>query len=223
MGDPKICASIQVNTTDQTISEAKRLGDTVDYIELRLDYRTEPISLKEVRDATHVPLIATNRCKEQGGYASEPDRLEVLREASEAGFEFIDLEILTPSVKHHVKSIQAWGCKVILSHHDFHVTPLLGFMQETRDKAARLGADVCKIIGTAESFMDNIVYLKFLKRNPGNISFGMGQHGVVSRVLSPYMGALFTYAASSSGRECAPGQLTPGEMSALYSVLKGGL
>ena len=191
------------------------------YIELRLDYQTSPLDLTEIRNATTKPLIATNRCQEQGGNAkgTDTERLQLLKEAAETGFDYIDLE-LTSSNNDYVETIQGNKCKVILSHHDFHATPSLEFMQKTCSSAQKNGADICKIIGTAQSYNDNVVYMRFLKENPGHIAFAMGEHGVISRIIAPLLGAPFTYASQSTGRECAPGQLTSEEMVSLYSLLR---
>ena len=222
MNDPKLCVSIQVNTTKQTISEIQSISESVDYIELRLDYQTSPVNLTEIRKATKKPLIATNRCREQGGYAkgSDAERLQLLIDASAAGFDYIDLELTAPNLSHYVEAIHENSGKVILSHHDFHGTPSLEYMQNAVSTAQRHGGDVCKIIGTAQCYEYNIVYMRFLKNNPGNIAFAMGKPGVISRIVAPLLGAPFTYAAQATGRECAPGQLTSEEMASLYRILR---
>jgi len=222
LNDPKLCVSIQVNTTEQTISEIQSISESVDYIELRLDYQTSPVDLNEIRKATTKPLIATNRCQEQGGYAkgNDTERLQLLIEAAETGFEYIDLELTSPKLVNVVETIHENGGKVILSHHDFNETPSLEYMKKTISTALQYGGDICKIIGTAQSYEDNVVYLRFLKENHGHIAFAMGKPGVISRIVAPLLGAPFTYAAQSTGRECAPGQLTSEEMTSLYSLLR---
>ena len=222
MINPKLCVSIQVNNTEQTISEIKGISESVDYIELRLDYQTSPVNLTEIRKSTKKPLIATNRCQEQGGYAmgSNAERLQLLIDASAAGFDYIDLELTSHNLSHYVEAIHENSGKVILSHHDFHETPSLEYMQNTVSTALKQGGDICKIVGTAQSYEDNVVYMRFLKENPGNIAFAMGKHGVISRIIAPLLGAPFTYAAQSTGRECAPGQLTSEEMTSLYRLLR---
>ena len=222
MGNPKVCVSIQVNDTKQTIREIKNLSETVDYIELRLDYQTSTINLTEIRKVTSKPLIATNRCREQGGYAkgSDVERFQLLLEAAEKGFDYIDLELTILNLENYVEVIHEKGCKVILSSHDFNQTPSLEYMQETKDNALNIGGDICKLVGTAKNYEDNLVYLRFLKENPGNIAFAMGKYGIISRILAPLLGAPFTYASQSTGRECAPGQLTLEEMTILYRLMR---
>ena len=88
----------------------------------------------------------------------------------------------------------------------------------------RLGfePDICKIVGTARSHLDNLTYINFLRENHDVplICFGMSQHGIISRVLSPLFGGAFTYASVEQGLETAPGQLTIRSLKDIYDALR---
>ena len=45
----------------------------------------------------------------------------------------------------------------------------------------------------------------------------MGEHGKISRLLSPVFGAFFTFASLEAGSETAPGQISIREMKSAYS------
>ena len=42
---PWICVSIQARTTQQTVEDVKHVGTGADLIEIRMDYRDEPLDL----------------------------------------------------------------------------------------------------------------------------------------------------------------------------------
>jgi 3-dehydroquinate dehydratase type I len=176
-----------------------------------------------IRDSTDIPLIATNRRKDQGGHSkmSEPDRVAVIFDAVEAGFDYADLELNTPDLRELGSRVKALGGSLVISHHDFEVTSSVEELQETMRRMMERGADVCKIIGTARSPGDNLTYLGLFAspREGGLVCFGMGRDGILSRVLSPLVGGEFTYASSHEGGGSAPGQLTLAEMREIYMLM----
>lgn len=202
----RICVAIKATTTDETIKKMLE-AEEADLIELRLDYRQEKLNLESIRAASSKPLIATNRRKDQGGYAEEPEgeRIRLLLEAVVAGFEMVDLSSTTEQLPEQVRKVQRKGGEVIASHHDYKHVLAETQLEEIHDKLAETGCDKIKIIGWAESYEDNLPYLRYNQRHPGNIAFAMGEKGITSRILAPYAGADYTYA--SLDEEVAPGQI----------------
>lgn len=194
-----------------------------DLIELRLDYIKNRVDLGAIRDATLLPLIATNRSGDQGGKGnrSEAERLETLMEACNAGFEYIDIETTTCDIEKVVNNAKGLGVEVIISYHDFNGTPRRENLEEIMRQELRQGADICKIVGTSKSPGDCLTYLAFLDENRGErlVSFGMRGAGAMSRVFSPLFGGEFTYASAGIGEESAPGQLTISDLRGVYRVL----
>jgi len=194
-----------------------------DLIELRLDYIKDRVDLGAIRDATLLPLIATNRSGDQGGKGnrSEAERLETLMEACDVGFEYIDIETTTCDIDKVVSDAKGLGVGVIISYHDFNGTPRRENLQEIMRQELRQGADICKIVGTSNSPRDCLTYLGFLAENRGAklVSFGMGGTGAMSRIYSPLFGGEFTYASAGIGEESAPGQLTISDLREVYRVL----
>jgi 3-dehydroquinate dehydratase type I len=206
--------------TEQVLARVRGLQQA-DLLEIRLDYSVEPVDLSRVRDATDKPMIATNRPGYQGGRSKETDesRLGALYAAVEAGFEYADVELAAPGSGDSVKRVHDLGGRCIVSHHDFDATPTLEELCRMHTKAESMGADVVKLVGTATSYGDNMAYLTYVSGNPGNVSFGMGRHGVPSRVVSPLVGGAFTYASTGEGEESAPGQLTLPRMREIYTAM----
>jgi 3-dehydroquinate dehydratase-1 len=217
---PLICVAVTGGDTEQIVARVRGLMSP-DLVEIRLDHSVEPIDLRRVRDATATPLIATNRPEYQGGCSKETNevRLGALYAACEAGFEYADVELAAPGSGDAVKRVQDLGSRCIVSHHDFEATPTPGELGRMHAEARSMGADVVKLVGTARCYGDNMAYLSYLSGNPGNVSFGMGRHGVPSRVVSPLVGGAFTYASTGEGEESAPGQLTLSRMREIYEAM----
>ena len=217
---PKICVVVPAFTFKRTLEQVQSTPDA-DLIEIRFDFHVEVISVEELLKASSVPLIATNRCLAEGGFAkeSEEERIRLLIKASEAGYEYVDLELGTPRLPELVENIKKEGSKCILSHHDFEKTPSLSELKVLYKQAKNAGADIAKLVGTANSYNDNVEYLDFLRGSPGNVSFGMGSLGIISRIVSPIVGGAFTYASGEGGRESAPGQLTLNKMRFIYDQM----
>ena len=194
-----------------------------DLIEVRFDYMEDPGDPGILRVSTDLPLIATNRRSDQGGHSKmkEQDRVAVILKAVEAGFEYADLELNTPTLNELGSRVKALGGSLVISHHDFEDTPSAEELQITLCRMEENGADVCKIIGTAQSPRDNLTYIGLFRspRAGGLVCFGMGRDGILSRVLSPLAGGEFTYASSHEGGGSAPGQLTLAEMREIYAAM----
>lgn len=215
---PWICVSIQSRTTRQTVEDVKRAGTEADLIEIRMDYRDEALDFTGIVEASKVPLIGTNRRVDQGGKAKEPEqeRLQLLREAVKAGFTYIDLASTTENLEKVVSDLKKDGATVIASYHDFKNPLDTARLEEKYSQLKMTACDVVKIIGWADSVLDNLPYIKFNNEHPGNVSFGMGEKGITSRILAPLSGALYTYASLDEGKELGPGQVPLSHLREIY-------
>ncbi len=88
-------------------------------------------------------------------------------------------------------------------------------------KQSRAGADVCKIVTTAQQLEDNIAILNLITEYPELrvVAFAMEPVGYLSRVLSPLVGGDFTYASIVKGKESAPGQITVQDLKRIYGMM----
>jgi 3-dehydroquinate dehydratase type I len=215
---PWICVSIQARTSGQTVEDVKHVGTKADLIEIRMDYREESLDLGGIVEVSKVPLIGTNRRPDQGGKASESEqeRVQLLIEAVKEGFAYIDLASTTENLKKVVAELKNDRASVIASYHDFKNPLDTALLEEKYVELKRTGCDVVKIIGWVDSIQDNLPYIKFNNEYSGNISFGMGEKGVTSRIFAPLSGALFTYASLEGGKELAPGQIPLTHLREIY-------
>jgi len=208
--------------TLQAIKRVKRAQP--DMIEIRLDLLRPDLSASTIREATDLPMIATNRRKDEGGLFSGPEkaRTRVLMQAAQQGFDYVDVELRTTNVDALVRQLQQKGAKAIVSYHNTKTTPPLTALEELLRKQRAAGADICKIVTNAKRDLDNLPPLALVSKHASNVKlvcFAMGEAGILSRVMSPILGAHFTYASSGPGRETAPGQLSVSRIKAIYREL----
>jgi len=221
----KICAVIPGRGASEAlnlIEEAEK--QRADLLEMRLDYLREQSQLEQIIKTTKLPVIATNRPKGQGGmYAgSEETRKSLLLKAADAGASYVDIELGSNQLREFTTQCKTIGVRLIVSHHDFVATPSLKKLDSIFKSELKAGADICKIVTTAQRFEDNLTCLNFQAKSckkHATICFAMGSLGRSSRILSPIYGGSFAYASVKFGRETAPGQLTIQEMRGIHAIL----
>lgn len=220
---PKICVSIQANNITKVIKTIKRLeSQAPDLIEIRFDYSKNEVEPNKIRETTKIPLIATARTRVEGGLweGNEKVRINVLTKASNSGFDYIDLEASTPNLLQTALDIQGAGSNLIISHHNLIKSPSFNEMEEIQKKSKIVGSSICKIVGTVNNYVDNLIYLEYLRKYPGNIAFGMGVLGISSRIISPYMGGKWTYASANQNEVVTPGQLTLERLRKIFDLME---
>ncbi len=213
----------------KSITEALKLIEKcekhgADFIEVRLDRFTDFKGLKDIAGCTERPLIATVRSSKYGGKFSgeEEEQVKILLDAASSGFEYADVEHDFPGLKRVVENLRTLGVELIISFHDFERTPEKASLQRILEGEIEAGADVCKIVTTAQSLQDNLTLLQFLYdegRKAKIVCFAMGPLGKPSRLMSPIYGGYFTIASLEHGMETASGQMTIEEMRAAYRAL----
>ncbi len=218
----RICGVSTAKNKDElfrTIQAAEefRLG----YLEIRFDFLRESLDPAEIRNKTSLRLIGTNRPLWEGGHfkGEENERLQILKQASEAGFDYIDLELETPEVKETCRALLG---KKIISKHNFKETPSLATLESLRRLAARLKPDIIKICTTACSPKDNLTLAKFLitaSSRSSLVAFCMGEYGTPTRVLGPLLGSKFVYASLFDRASSAPGQLSVEKLCRIYELM----
>jgi 3-dehydroquinate dehydratase I len=217
MKKPRICTSI----VEKDLEAIKEIEPDVDLFEVRLDL-LGPDWNELVKYLTK-PWIACNRSPGEGGQGN-PDEVKRVKEllwAAETGAFIVDIEYNTKNLAEIVPLIKS-RAQCLISFHDMVETPSYNTLVGITESQIRAGADICKIVTTAQIFEDNYTVLKLVSKFPETkiVSFAMGEAGRISRVLSPLAGGYFTYACLASGRESAIGQIPIRELKAIYSYLQ---
>ena len=234
-----ICTSLQHKNLD-ALFEAL---ETTEMAEIRLDRcPLSPDDIEGLFGSSDVPLVATCRIAEvladlqraDGIPDTEKGRREQqirayditerrLTKAVEAGAAYIDLEMEAPAPmsKRLRKAAQENGTIVIRSYHDFTGTPSREKLAETVSQCREFGAEVVKIVTTAQCEADVQTVLSLYDDFDRLIAFCMGEAGRQSRLDCLAKGAPYTYAAFTEDEATAPGQWTTASMEkALYGNWK---
>ena len=216
MKRPRICAVI----VDKDLEAVNEITPLVDLFKVRIDLIGD--GWQELAKQLNQPWIACNRRADEGGRweKGEESRIEELVKAIGLEADIIDIELRTSNLE-EVISIIRKGAKCLLSFHDLAKTPPLNNMREVIQRQLTAGADICKIVTTAQSFDDNLTVLQLINEFPEKkiVSFAMGPLGFVSRVLCPLVGGDFTYASTKIGKESASGQITVRDLRKLYEMM----
>lgn len=220
-----ICVCILADNIENAIKKIKSIEKkNPDLIEIRLDYFNDFGNMKNILESTKIQLIATNRSAGEGGSfeGDEDARIKILLDAARSGFKYVDIELSTKDVAKIAKELHSLGSDVIISHHDFNKTPSNDEILKIHEDILKMGADVCKIVTTANDYNDNLRLLSFLNESFEKskiVCFAMGEFGKISRIFSPIFGGFFTMASLEKGQETGPGQIEIGELKELYNKL----
>jgi 3-dehydroquinate dehydratase/shikimate dehydrogenase len=215
----RICVVLNEPDTDGALRRMAELADVADLFEVRADLMAS-VDLQALRERAPRPLVLTCRAASQGGQMpdGDPARRATLVAALDLGFDYVDVEaeLLSSTVTAH-----AAGRRLVLSHHDLTGTP--GDLEGRYQRICESGPSIVKISVTPRTFADvgRVLALCEWVRAHGKvplIAIAMGRLGMLTRLLAGRYDAPWTYAASATGREAAPGQLGADAMARLYRV-----
>ena len=219
-----ICIPIVAKNSDSAIRKMAKAHTLADVIEIRLDLMEE-FDLKEIIRAATRPVLVTYRSKREGGSgtAAYGTRARYLRDAMEAGADYVDVEFRIP-LEHRRLMVQSKGhCKIVMSAHLLNGTPCQEKLERVFRKMAATGADIVKIVTWASEWEDNLRVLELIPRarviGTEIIAFCMGPLGRISRILCPLMGGHMTFASLDSGEESASGQISVRQMKKMWELL----
>jgi 3-dehydroquinate dehydratase type I len=186
----RLFVTIYEETADAAIQAIRSLRGDHDGVEVRAE-RFPSIALGALRAATAKPIILTYR----GGRA--PD----IAAAVDAGIDYVDVEW------HEGIDVGRFADRIVLSHHDYEG------MRDVERIWAAMRAQRCaltKLAATPRTFADNERLLALL---PGTV-IGMGERGLYSRILAPFLGSELAFVAATN--LAAPGQLTLEQAREIY-------
>ena len=220
-----ICVSIQEPSFERCkemmLSLAAKGADRI--AELRADlchFTPEQVSLLV---AANPHTIVTSRVESDNPSLS----FNRLCAAIEAGAEYIDTELEYPDdlqlqLRNRARSA---GTKLIVSWHNFSTTPPLKQLLEVYRSCAEKGADVVKIVTTANSLIDATRTMRLYRsvarlprkrdNRPPLAAFAMGSAGKFTRYLSLKLGSPLSYTYPDGANATAPGQYSESQLAAL--------
>ncbi len=216
-----ICVPIVGPSMSKAIEQITLASAIADILELRLDLIETP-DLNPLLHSAQLPVIVTNRSKHDGGQfkGTEEDRVQLLRNALNAGVDYVDIEVSTP--REYLQPFLEEGdpSKIIISYHDFSHTP--EDFNPLYETMRELPGEIIKIVTYARDLSDNLKMFELLKRARQEkqklIGLCMGDLGEISRILSPLFGGYLTFGSLESGQESAPGQIPATTLKDIYRV-----
>lgn len=177
----KLFVTIYEPSCEAAVEAIRGLHADHDGIEVRAE-RFPSIDLQALRAATAKPIILTYRGSGVADVAA----------ALGAGIDLVDVEW-------HEGVEVTHPDRTVISHHDYEgmraVESIMAGMRALRCAYTKLAA-------TPQTFADNERLLALL---PGTV-IGMGERGLYSRILAPFLGSELVFVAASA--IAAPGQLT---------------
>jgi 3-dehydroquinate dehydratase/shikimate dehydrogenase len=184
--------------TAATTAELRLKRDAVreaDVIELRLDSVSDPSAAGALADRRR-PVIVTCRPSWEGGSFTgcEEERRRILGDALSLGAEYVDIEW---RAKFDDLIAQTGGRRIVLSSHDYQGVP--GDLGARAQAMRSTGAEVVKIAATMTCLSDCVPLLDLgaQRGHRGGLALiGMGEYGMVTRVLASRFGSVWTYTGS---------------------------
>jgi len=236
---PLVCLPLVGDTRPKVLKEAEALVNLQpDLLEWRIDgyERVEDIAdclslLKEMRTIIgDTALIFTCRIEIEGGMTklSREARLSLNLEAIKSGdIDIIDAELCNDQqFLDAVKSqTQEHGVKLILSCHNFSVTPSEHFIYAKLVEAQNRGADIAKFAAMPQTYGDVLSLFNATQKARCEavhipiVAMSMGPIGAVSRIAGGLFGSDITFAIGMQAS--APGQIPIKDLRGAMALLYG--
>ena len=185
------------------------------FVEFRFDLLT--LTLEQIREVVSAASSCIATCRP--GKMDEDHRLEILKTAIQSGADYVDIELGSDQAFSNeiIQSARYHDTTLIISYHNFELTPAMPELEQIIRDCLKAGADVVKIACQVNQAEDLRNLFKLYSRDQRMVIIGMGKLGVISRIAAPMLGAEFTFAAPETGQETAPGQISKDK---LLSILR---
>ena len=208
-----ICTALSEKNTEACI----KMASMYELAEIRIDLAGFNVEQVKKVFSSHKNLVATCRPENY----TDDKRKELLKTAIKAGAGYVDVEI--ESDKDFIDEIKRTAsenhCSLIISYHNYEETPSKTELESIVSECFFLGADVAKVACMVNEIKDNANILSLFTLGKRIVALGMGELGKITRVITPFLGAEFTFAAPDSGEGTAPGQITTERMKSIYTVM----
>ena len=223
-----------------SIREAKRAKESgADIIELRIDLlEGEEKSVEKVKEfiallkdshsamsiQMQMPIIVTNRKKEEGGsfVGTEEERIGMLNSILEtAGVDAVDVEFFSAAEEKRaiIEKAKSLPTPVIFSFHDFQGMPSREDILRIIASMYEEGGSIAKIAVTPKTLSDALLLLDITHEVSSEgkllVTIGMGPVGRHLRVIAPLYGSVLTYGFIEGEDGVAPGQLSVKELKSI--------
>jgi 3-dehydroquinate dehydratase type I len=145
---------------------------------------------------------------------SDNERLDLFRMAISSGAVYLDVEIDSDEsfLDEIKKMINHSSTELIVSYHNYEMTPSVEMLETILSECYQKGADVAKIACRVYSSSDVASLFSLYDISGRKVVLGMGKAGKITRIAATFLGAEFTFASSGDGEATAEGQINYEEM-----------
>ncbi len=209
---------ICVSLAGLSYEECLNVIDKCEFAEIRIDLLDFPTD--QLKDLFSINKNTIATCRNSAKHNN--NRIGLLKMAILAGAKYVDIEFETETeIREEITEFaHNHNSLLILSYHNFENTPDQENLELIIKQSLQWNADLVKIVTTAINENDCSVVMSLYARYKNIIAFCMGDHGRITRVAAPFLGAKFTYAAWNDNLSTAPGQLTVDEMERIYAIIE---
>ncbi len=237
-GCPKVCVPIVEQTKADILKAASALHKLpVDVVEWRVDWFDEVEdqervleTLAELREIMqNIPILVTFRTIQEGGECeiSQADYFSLNKKIAQShNADLVDIEMSTAGeqAEQFVKELhENTNIKVIMSSHNFSMTPSKDTIIEKLCKMQEVDADICKIAVMPKNTYDVLTLLTATAQMSERyadrpiVTMSMSSKGVISRIAGETFGSAMTFGAAR--KASAPGQLEVEDLDRILHIL----
>jgi 3-dehydroquinate dehydratase-1 len=235
---PLVCTPIVGHTGSEILPEVQlNLAKHPDILEWRVDFfegignSAEVISVAQriKQLAGDIPMLFTRRSSREGGEKislSEDEVLALYQAVCESRLvDIIDFEMSNDPA--HIAQLRqtasANDIKLMLSFHNFSLTPDREKLIERFLQAEQLGADIAKVAVMPRNLEDVLTLLTATLESSQAlkiplISMSMGAYGTLTRLFGWTFGSALTFAVGAAGS--APGQVPIEDLNTVLRILQ---
>ncbi|HED4875113.1 TPA: type I 3-dehydroquinate dehydratase [Stenotrophomonas maltophilia] len=243
-GAPKTIVPTTEANAEQVLEQARIIGANTDadLIEFRIDYldfatdasRIAALGKQVAVAARNKPMIVTFRTQAEGGSKPITDAAygALYTKLIQAGFiDLLDVEMFRAPevVTALVEQAHARNIKVVMSSHDFHMTPPTSEIVARLRRQDQLGADILKIAVMPQSpadvlaLLDATAQMRATYSSKPQLTMSMGGLGAITRLSGEVFGSDLTF--GMIGTPSAPGQVDVGQLrqvlNTVHAAVKG--
>jgi 3-dehydroquinate dehydratase type I len=194
------------------LTKLSELPDIYDVVEIWIN-EIEDLNLENLFNVCKKPVVIK---------ITDSNNTELIETILKKNVAFMDIDIKSDyrdMIEKHKKKT-----KLIVSYHNFETTPLYSDILELARGIKERGADIGKIVMTANNLSDNLVPLKLLANNAAVgmplISFCMGKFGKMSRIYAGLFGSEMNFVPPDEDWKTADGQLILKDWTEIQNIIK---
>jgi 3-dehydroquinate dehydratase-1 len=237
-GNAQICIPLVGKCQTEILTELENAKlKKPDLVEWRADFfenLDDAVKVKEMLSTIRaqvgeIPILFTIRSTKEGGNPiplSEKEKIQLIADVcSTNNVDIIDYELINEKADIlFLRDISERNkVKMILSYHNFDLTPGHSVLIEKCKAAETLGADLVKIAVMSVK-LDDVLLLLQVTQDAGKVidiplvTISMGKYGAITRMFGFVFGSTITFGMGQNSS--APGQIPVEELRSVIEIIK---